>query len=180
MIPKVEVNATVTDGPLVSKRVEASAKRDGFRAMGRFHNLRIMHRHTDSGASTKYGYAPRSRNYVKQAKKINAQWRPLFLRGVLARSLKEQVEPRATQFGGRFRPVVQFSGNNFRAGLTGRLRFKKGQTELTLPQEQLLLRVAELTQLPDSERAELVDAWNAGYAKGIDTRRRVRVTKARS
>lgn len=175
MTPQIQVEIKVSDGPLVSQRVEASAKRAGFREIGRRHARNILPRHTVSGAATKYGYAPRSRKYVKQAKKRNASWRPFFASGMAARSLREPVEPTATQYGGRLRPRVQLG--SYSTALSGRVRLKKGQISLNAQQKALLMRAAEIQTVIPEEREEMAEAFQRGYASGIQGRRMVKVSK---
>lgn len=173
-VPLIQVDVKVSDGPLVSQRVEAQAKREGFREMGRFHSRQILPRHTNTGAAKRYGYHPRSTKYVKRAKRRYPNWRPFHASGTAARSLREPIEPSATQYGGRLRPRVVLGGD-YATRLTGRPRIKKRQIRLSAAQENMLMRAEEIKAMVPEEHVELAEAWHRGYERGIQSRRMVKV-----
>lgn len=176
-IPFFEVDVKVSDGPLVSKRVEAQAKRDGFREMGRYHNRNILGRHTASGAASRYGYHPRGTKYVKYARRKFPQWRPLFRTGTLARTLREEQKVTATQSGGRLVVRAMIGKGEYATTLSGRPRLKKGQINLNAHQEAMIQRAEEIKVMVPDEYGQLATAWHRGYERGIQSRRRVKVTR---
>lgn len=178
-IPLVQVDVQVSDGPLVSQRVEAQAKRAGFRAMGEYHNRNILGRHTARGAATRYSYHRRGTKYVKLSKRKFPQWRPMYRTGTLARTLREEQKVTATQFGGRLAVRATLGGGErgYVTALSGRPRIKKRQISLSASQEAMIQRAEEIKAMVPEEYDQLAEQWHRGYARGIATRRMVRVTK---
>ncbi len=176
MIPVLQATITVTDILDVregSRRFNA-AMRNCFEAMGEAHQ-KMLPRHTDSGASTKYGYAMRSTQYVARMRKAGIDWRPLKASGELKKSLQQPQRIVSTPSRGRMMIAAKLGGV---VGVTDRFRMKDGQINLSQAQEQMLMRKAEITATTQDERDKIGVAGVVGFKKfiasGLTKRTRVR------
>lgn len=176
MIPVLQATINVSDILDVregSRRFNA-AMRKCFESMGEAHQ-KMLPRHTDSGASTKYGYAMRSTEYVKRMRKAGIDWRPLKASGELKKSLQKIQRIVSTPSRGRMMIAAKLGGV---VGVTDRFRMKDGQINLSQAQEQMLMRKAEITATTQDERDKIGVAGVVGFKKfiasGLTKRTRVR------
>lgn len=186
MIPVIQTTIDVSEvlDPKLSKRTINAAMFNCFSAMKETHQ-KMLPRHTDSGASTKYGYAMRSTQYVKRMRAAGIDWRPLKASGELKKSLQENQRLVVPQGGQTGRMIIKAvlgntmwitpSGKTRRVGVTDRFRMKEGQHSLSKAQEQMLQRKAEITATTQDERDKIGIAGAVGFKKFIASGNRTRV-----
>ena len=173
MIPVIQTTINVSDvlDPKAGPRRINAGLWNSFQAMGEAHQ-KMLPRHTDSGASTKYGYAMRSTQYVARMRKAGIDWRPLKASGELKTSLQKTQRIVSTPTRGRMMIAAKLGGV---VGVTDRFRMKDGQINLSQAQEQMLMRKAEITATTPDERDKIGLAGVVGFKKFIASGNRTRV-----
>lgn len=109
---------------LVTKRTFSRIAREGRRGLMERHHKRVIPRHFRPGAASRYGYRRRTGSYVRRARRLNPNWRPLVLTGQLRRIMTDTGNPNhritATQKRGRLKlsakshPFMRRGGNPWR------------------------------------------------------------------
>lgn len=146
------------------------------RAMSVEH-AKFLPRHTAPGAVTRYGFIKRKPGYVKRARAINPNWRPLRLSGELEKSLKNNVKPTGTYLRGKLvikailgtQTQILPSGKSARIGVSDRFRFKAGQMSLSQQQEQMVMRKAEITATTRDEVEQIANAGGRAFTAYVKT-----------
>jgi hypothetical protein len=163
-----------TRDPDLYARDHATFTREAFKAGAQYHWKKHIPRHFQSFAPAKYGYKPRRsianagifeavglnpwspgdrRNQPYQAFKDKLGLPPNVLSGSLQR-MCTGTEPMITATATRG-ATLRMRVPAYAGGSTGRLRAKKGQTQVTDQQRNILDRIAEMETVSEDEHNTL-------------------------
>jgi hypothetical protein len=187
----------VTRDPELYARDHTTFLRDAYRYGAQFHHDRHIPRHFLPFARAKYGYPARKsranagvfeaaglnpwspgepRNQPYQGFKDKLGLPDLVLSGALQARVTSQYKITATATRGA---RLQMQMPDYAGGATGRLRVKKGQTEITDQQRNILQRQAEMETISPDEHQRLAEEIGADYTRQANepgVQKRIQIT----
>lgn len=94
IVPVIMKEATVTGWPGMKRSDWNKAKKEAWRRVGFVWLRKMLPRHFRAGAAARYGYDPRTAQYLKQKRRRVGHIQPLLLSGILKRQVLSPARQR--------------------------------------------------------------------------------------
>lgn len=161
--PGLRVETSLPRDPRLYQRDHAQNIRQVLREAAEEHHERHIPRHFESFAAAKYGYLPRTSRYLNWKRRRGLPDLPNVATGAMRAQTTSMRTVTATQYRATLKLRWDWPTSG-PSGSSGRFRLKKGQTQLSSSQKQILARIEELRAVSSDEQTYLANFIRDRYA----------------